>query len=123
MRYKNEQQNKPLINILSFGKSLAEKTGNVVFATKLTELLKEPSFEKANSAFNIKTNVPLLRFLQKSLMESPLPVADILKYGPDAYQNFYNNSLELPAEWKTKIENRLNAQIDSNQYLDPVTKE
>lgn len=113
-----------MINILSFGKALAEKTGNTVFATKLTELLKDPSFGKTNSEFNTKTNVPLLRFLQKSLMESPLPVADILKYGPDAYQNFYNNSLELPGEWKTKVENRLKSQIPNiDNYLDPVTKE
>ena len=128
MKYDGKAYNQPLLNILSFGKELATKTNNTKYATALEEIIKTPTFAKINTFFNGKENIPLLRFLQKSIMESPLPVADIIQYGTDAYQNFYNNSLELPEVRKKKVDAHLKAQLtahgySADDYFDPITKE
>lgn len=127
MHYKGDAQNKPLVNILNFGKKLAEKIKYNQFSTKIDELLKTPTFANINACFNEAANIPLLKFLQKGVVESPLPVGDIIKYGTEAYQNVYNNSLELPAIWKDKVDAHLQSQlgnrINPDTDFEPVVKE
>lgn len=128
MHYDGKPQNQALINILTFGKQLAENIGNTTYVDKLDTILETPTFAEINSFFNNRENIPLLKFLQKSLLESPLPASDIVQYGIEAYQNFYNNSLGLPERWKTKIDNHIKLQLTSQGInpdvdFDPVTKE
>jgi hypothetical protein len=59
---------------------LAYKTGNTAFGDKIAKMLATPTFDNINNEINKSENAPTLRFLQKSLMESPLPIANIIKY-------------------------------------------
>lgn len=120
----------PLINILNFGLHIAEGMGNESFAKKIKELLAKGdklTFSEINRFFNDKKNIPVLKFLQNAVMTSPLPVADILTHGKDAYQSFYNNSLEFKdsdEKINDKVMSQLKAQgIDLNKDVDPIIRE